>query len=85
MPIEPAKPKCKICRRVKQKANRWFRVERVEAEGRVVGMRWREFVAEDMLDEEADFVCGPGCLAKETSEVAEQVIEGEKSPLSANG
>ena len=84
MPIEPPKPKCKICGRIKQEANRWFRVERTEAKWRVVGMRWRELVAEDVLDPDADFVCGPGCLARETSEVAEIVIEGEKSPGSAS-
>jgi hypothetical protein len=85
MPIEPRKPKCKVCQRVKQEANRWFRVERVEAEGRVVGMRWGALAAEDVLDQDADFVCGPGCLARETSEVAQAVIEGEKMLESANG
>jgi len=85
MPIEPPKPKCKVCQRIKQEANRWFRVTRVEAEGRVVGMRWSGLVAEDVLDEGADFVCGPGCLAKETCEVAQEVIEGAREPESANG
>lgn len=79
MPIEPAKPKCKVCQRVKQEANRWFRVERVEEQGRVIGMRWSGLVAEDMLDEDADFVCGPGCMARETSEVAQKVIEVEET------
>lgn len=80
MTIEPPKPKCKICQVVKQEANRWFRIQRVEEDGRVVGMRWHMFRAEDMLDEDADFVCGPGCLAKETSEIAQQVIEEERWP-----
>lgn len=84
MPIVPAKPKCKVCQRIKQEANRWFRIECIEAEGRVVGMRWRELVTEDVLDLDADFVCGPGCLARETSEIAQQVIEGKK-PAPANG
>lgn len=85
MPIEPPKPKCKICQRVKQEANRWFRIECIEARGRVVGMRWTRLLPEDLLDQEADFVCGPGCLAKETSEVAQKVIEGEKVAESASG
>lgn len=80
MPIVPPKPKCKVCQRIKQEANRWFRVECIEVSGRVVGMRWSGLVAEDLLDQDADFVCGPGCLAKETSDVAQKVIEGEKSP-----
>jgi hypothetical protein len=84
MPIVPPKPKCKICQRVKQEVNRWFRVERIEAQGRVVGMRWRELVTEDVLDQDADFVCGPGCLARETSEVAQHVIEGERMSESAH-
>lgn len=84
MPIEPPKPKCKVCQRVKQQANRWFRITRIEEDGRVVGMRWHMFEAEDVLDEDADFVCGPGCLAKETSEIAQQVIEEERSPEPAH-
>lgn len=84
MPVEPPKPKCKVCQQIKQEANRWFRVERIEAEGRVVGMRWSGLVAEDVLDPNADFVCGPGCLEKETSEVAQAVIEGQKLPQSAH-
>lgn len=84
MPIEPAKPKCKVCQRVKQETNRWFRVENIETEGRTLGMRWTRLDAEDVLDENADFVCGPGCLAKETSEVAEKVIDEENSPHSAD-
>jgi hypothetical protein len=84
MPIEPPKPKCKVCQRVKQEANRWFRVEPVEAEARVVGMRWSRLEAEDLLDPDADFVCGPGCLARETSEIAQKVIEEEPAPDSAH-
>lgn len=80
MPIEPPKPKCKVCQRVKQEANRWFRVQRVEADGRVIGMSWSRLSAEDLLDRDADFVCGPGCLAKETCEAAQTVIEAEKLP-----
>lgn len=83
MPLEPPKPKCKICQRVKQEANRWFRIERLAADGRVIGMRWSGLVVEDLLDRDADFVCGPGCLAKETSEIAQMVIEGEQAPDSA--
>jgi hypothetical protein len=60
MPVEPPKPKCKVCQQIKQEANRWFRIERVKADGRVVGMRWTGLVAEDVLDPDADFVCGPG-------------------------
>ncbi|MFP5235044.1 MAG: hypothetical protein ACLGSD_04010 [Acidobacteriota bacterium] len=78
MPVEPPKPKCKICRRVKQEANRWFRIERIEEEGRAVGMRWQMFTAEDVHKNDADFVCGPGCLAKETCEIAQWVIEEER-------
>lgn len=80
MPIEPPKPKCKVCHRVKQQANRWFRVTRVEEGGRAIGMRWSGFVDTDVLDENADFVCGPGCLTKITSEIAQQVIEAESLP-----
>ena len=78
MPVEPPKPKCKICRRVKQETNRWFRIQRLEEGGRVVGMRWQMFTAEDVQEKDADFVCGPGCLAKETCEIAQQVIEEER-------
>lgn len=39
-------------------------------------MRWTGLVERDVLDRDADFVCGPGCLAKETSEAAQEVIEG---------
>lgn len=85
MPVEPPKPKCKVCQQIKQEANRWFRIERIKADGRVVGMRWTALVAEDVFDPDADFVCGPGCLAKETSEVAQAVIEGEMAPESAEG
>ena len=45
----------------------------------MLDMRWSRLLAEDVLDQEADFVCGPGCLAKETSEAAYGVIAGEKS------
>ncbi len=85
MPIEPPKPKCKVCRRIKQQANRWFRIERIQEQGHLVGMRWSALKHEDLLDEDADFVCGPGCLAKETSDLAQSVIEGEQRPEAAVG
>lgn len=85
MPIEPPKPKCKVCQSVKQEANRWFRVERIEANGRLVGMRWSRLLAKDLQDRNADFVCGPGCLARETSEAAQKVIEDEKPVALADG
>lgn len=85
MPIDPPKPKCKVCRRIKQQANRWFRIERIQEQGHLAGTRWSALKPEDLLDEDADFVCGPGCLAKETSDLAQRVIEGEQRPEAVVG
>ncbi len=51
-------------RGIKQQENRWFRIERIQKQGHIVGMCWSALELEDLLDEEADFVCGLGCLKR---------------------